>query len=115
MFHWLWITVWSVIILPLAAVLLSGRAPQWMRRQSTPGGLKVKGIAALVLYTGVLIPAIPSLAGMRSEDAEFLRMVLVPSAVFAGHGLILGATLCDRFNRSEATPATHSAWSGSEG
>lgn len=117
MFLWLWITLWSAIVLPLAALFLSGRVPQWMRRQSTPGALKVKGIAALVLYVALLIPPVTALSGIRSEDADFLRMVLVPVTVFGGNGLVLGATLCERFNRRDAERAGSSVvrstwWNG---
>lgn len=101
-FQWLWIAVSSAVMLPLAAALMAGRVPRWMRRDSTPGGLKVKGIAAFVLYAGLLAPPVTTLSGMRPEAAELVRMVLVPITVFGGHGLILGATLCERFNRREA-------------
>ncbi|MCZ7461989.1 hypothetical protein [Streptomyces sp. WMMC940] len=99
MFQWLWTAVWSAVMLPLGAALIVGRVPPWMRRQSTPGGLKVKGIAAFVLYAGLMVPPLTTLSGMRPEDADLVRMVLVPMAVFSGHGLVLGATLCERFNR----------------
>ncbi|TLQ47584.1 hypothetical protein [Streptomyces marianii] len=113
MFQWLWTAVWSAVMLPLGAAMIAGRVPLWMRRQSTPGGLKVKGIAAFVLYAGLMVPPLTTLSGIRPEDADFVRMVLVPMTVFLGHGLILGATLCERFNRREmeragvpAVPAT---------
>ncbi|GGT59632.1 hypothetical protein GCM10010271_73620 [Streptomyces kurssanovii] len=101
-FQWLWIAVSTAVMLPLAAALMAGRVPRWMRRDSTLGGLKVKGIAAFVLYAGLLVPPVTALSGMGPEAAELVRMALLPMAVFGGHGLILGATLCDRFNRCEA-------------
>ncbi|MFI6106311.1 hypothetical protein [Streptomyces sp. NPDC051310] len=105
MFQWLWIVGWSAVMLPLGGVLLAGRAPRWLRRDSTLGVLRVKGIAAFVLYLGLMVPPTTALAGIQPEAAELLRMALVPTALFAGHGLILGATLCERFNRREAERA----------
>ncbi|MEU7278504.1 hypothetical protein AB0A69_06905 [Streptomyces sp. NPDC045431] len=109
MFYWLWMAFWSAIMLPLAAAFLAGRGPGWIRRQSTPGGLKVKGIAALVLYLGLLVPSLTALSGMPAESANLLRMALVPMAVFVAQGLILGATLCDGFNRRESERAASAA------
>ncbi|WP_158071178.1 hypothetical protein [Streptomyces sp. CB03234] len=105
MFPWLWMGVSSAIMLPLGVALLAGRVPRWMRRQSTPGGLKVKGIAAFVLYVALMVPPVTTVSRMHPEAADLMRMALVPMAVFLGHGLILGATLCERFNHREAERA----------
>ncbi|MET9803561.1 hypothetical protein [Streptomyces sp. NPDC006368] len=109
MFYWLWMAFWSAIMLPLAAAFLAGRVPGWIRRQSTLGGLKVKGIAALVLYLGLLVPPLTALSGMPAENANLLRMALVPMTVFAAQGLIVGAALCERFSRREAERAASAA------
>lgn len=101
-FHGLWITVSSAVMLPLGAALMAGRVPPWMRRDSTPGVLKVKGSAAFVLYVGLLVPPVTALSGIGADATELVRMVLVPTCVVAGYVLIVGTTLCDRFNRRRA-------------
>ncbi|MFI6106300.1 hypothetical protein [Streptomyces sp. NPDC051310] len=109
MFHWLWMAFWSAIMLPLAAAFLAGRVPGWIRRQSTFGGLKVRGIAALVLYLGLLVPPLTALSGMPAESTNLMRMALVPMTVVTAQGLIVGANLCERFNRREAERAASAA------
>ncbi|MFJ8667614.1 hypothetical protein [Streptomyces sp. NPDC093600] len=64
--------------------------------------LRVKGIAAFVLYVGLLVPPVTALSGIGADAAELVRMVLVPMCVVAGHGLIVGATRCDRSHRRRA-------------
>ncbi|MCP3822095.1 hypothetical protein NLX86_29610 [Streptomyces sp. A3M-1-3] len=100
--YWIWVIVSSAVALPFGIALLGGWAPEWIRKHSSAGGIRVQGIATLIMYVALLVPVAVELSSMDQADAEFF----MPLFLFLGIGLMYGAKLCDRFN----SKAEQAAW-----
>jgi hypothetical protein len=98
-----WLIGWSAFVLPRAIGSLRGWAPKGVRRRTTPWGIRVRGVALLVMWIGGLVP-LARWSGLVGEDAMFfVSLVQVGLLLFAA-GLISGSQLGDRIRRRVARP-----------
>jgi hypothetical protein len=102
-FLWAWLIGWSAFVLPLSIASLRGWAPRWVRRRTTPWGIRVRGVAMLVMWIGGLLP-LARWGGLVGEDAMFLLPVAQAGLLLFAAGLISGSQLSDRFRRGCARP-----------
>ncbi|WP_326661280.1 hypothetical protein [Streptomyces canus] len=101
---WAWLIGWSAFALPLAIASFRGWAPRRVRSRTTPWGIRVRGVALLVMWVGGLVVPLGRWGGLVDEDAMFpLSAVQVSLLMFAA-GLISGSQLGDRFRRRAAHP-----------
>ncbi|MDX2757160.1 MULTISPECIES: hypothetical protein [Streptomyces] len=99
MFLWLWLIGWSAFALPLAIASLRGWAPKRVRSRTSPWGLRVRGVALLVIWIGGLTGPLLRWSHLDSQDATFFASVVQGGfLVFAG-GLVAGSQLSEWFYR----------------
>ncbi|WP_327312668.1 hypothetical protein [Streptomyces sp. NBC_01235] len=100
MFLWLWLIGWSAFVLPLSVASLRGWAPRRVRSRTTPWGIRVRGVALLVMWVGGLVVPLGRWGGLVGEDAMFLMPGVEVGLLLFAAGLIAGSQLGDRFRRS---------------
>ncbi|MDW4909088.1 hypothetical protein RB628_28070 [Streptomyces sp. ADMS] len=100
MFLWLWLVGWSAFVLPLSVATLRGWAPKRVRSRTTPWGIRVRGVALLVMWVGGLVVPLGRWSGLAGEDAMLLTPVSEAGLLLFAAGLIAGSQLSDRFRRS---------------
>lgn len=98
-FVWLWLIGWSAFALPLAIALLRGWAPKRVRSRTSPWGLRVRGVAVLVLWLGGLTGPLLRWSGLDSEDAGFLASAAQDGLLIFAGGLVAGSQLGEWFYR----------------
>lgn len=103
MFLWLWPIGWSAFVLPLSIASLRGWAPKRVRSRTTPWGIRVRGVAMLVMWLGGLVP-LARWSGLVGEDATFLVWLAQVGLLLFAAGLISGSQLGDRFRRGPFCP-----------
>lgn len=103
MFLWSWLIGWSAFVLPLSIASLRGWAPRRVR-QTSPWGIRVRGVALLVMWVGGLVVPLGRWGGLVGGDAMFLLPGIEVGLLLFAAGLIAGSQLGDRFRRS-AEPA----------
>ncbi|MFG2560118.1 hypothetical protein [Streptomyces sp. NPDC048496] len=101
MFNWLWLVVWSAFALPLAAASLRGWVPRWVRHSTSSWGIRVRGVALLVIWAGGMVAPLLHLSGLGTEDFRFLATVVQVGLLLFAAGLIGGSQLGERFHRRE--------------
>ncbi|MGW3652076.1 hypothetical protein [Streptomyces sp. NPDC000878] len=101
-FLWLWLAGWSAFVLPLSVASLRGWAPKRVRSRTTPWGIRVRGVALLVMWVGGLVVPLGRWGGLVEEDAMFLLPVAEAGLLLFAAGLIAGSHLSDRFRRGAA-------------
>ncbi|MFF8536952.1 hypothetical protein ACF07B_34175 [Streptomyces sp. NPDC015532] len=99
MFVWLWIAVWSAFVLPLSIASLRGWAPKRVRNRTSPWGIRVRGVAMLVMWTGGMIAPLLHWTSLNGDDTLFLATVIQVGLLMLAIGLIGGSQLGDRFHR----------------
>ncbi|WP_371658262.1 hypothetical protein [Streptomyces sp. NBC_00280] len=99
---WLWLVGWSVFVLPLSVASLRGWAAKRVRGRTTPWGIRVRGVALLVMWVGGLIVPLGRWGGLAGEDAMFLLPAVEVGLLLFAAGLIAGSQLSDRFRRGAA-------------
>ncbi|MGW3413133.1 hypothetical protein [Streptomyces sp. NPDC000888] len=99
MFLWLGLIGWSAVVLPLAIASLRGWAPKSVRRRTTPWGIRVRGVALLVIWGGGLIVPLLWRSGLDAEDAAFLGAVVQVGFLMFAAGLMSGSWLGEWFYR----------------
>ncbi|MCQ9177661.1 hypothetical protein KMT30_01040 [Streptomyces sp. IBSBF 2953] len=99
MFPWLWLIGWSAFALPLAIASLRGWAPARVRRRTSPWGIRVRGVALLVIWIGGLVVPMLRWSGLDTEDATFFGSTMEVGALMFAAGLIGGSQLSERFYR----------------
>ncbi|WP_405954908.1 hypothetical protein [Streptomyces phaeochromogenes] len=115
MFLWLWLIGWSVFVLPLAIASLRGWAPKSVRRRTTPWGIRVRGVALLVLWAGGLIVPLLRWSGLDTEDAAFLGSIVQVGLLMFAAGLMGGSQLGEWFYRRAVSPKPLDEMPGSGG
>ena len=101
---WGWLIGWSVFVLPLAIASLRGCAPKSARRRTTPWGIRVRGVALLVLWVGGLIVPLLRWSGLHTEDAAFLGSIVQVGFLMFSAGLMGGSQLGEWFCRRAVSP-----------
>ncbi|MEW2486764.1 hypothetical protein [Streptomyces sp. NPDC048411] len=101
MFTWLWLVFWSAFALPLAVASLRGWAPRWIRRSTSPWGIRVRGVALLVIWAAGTVGPLLHLSGLGTEDFGLLATVVQVGLLLFAAGLIGGSQLGERFHRRE--------------
>ncbi|WP_189787897.1 hypothetical protein [Streptomyces capitiformicae] len=104
MFLWLWPIGWSAFALPLAIASLRGWAPKSVRRRITPWGIRVRGVALLVIWVGGLIVPLLQHSGLDTDDAAFLGAVVQVGFLMFAAGLMGGSQLGEWFYRRAVQP-----------
>lgn len=104
MFLWAWLIGWSAFVLPLSIASLRGWAPKRVRSRTTPWGIRVRGVAMLVMWVGGLVVPLGRWGGLVGKDAMLLLPVVEASLLLFAAGLIAGSQLGDRFRRSAVRP-----------
>lgn len=103
-FLWLWLIGWSAFALPLAIASLRGWAPKSARRRTTPWGIRVRGVALLVIWIGGLIVPLLRWSGLDTEDAAFLGAIVQVGFLMFAAGLMGGSQLGEWFYRRAVQP-----------
>ena len=104
MFLWSWLIGWSAFVLPLSVASLQGWAPRRVRSRTTPWGIRVRGVALLVMWVGGLVVPLGRWGGLVDEDAMVLLPAVGVGLLLFAAGLIGGSQLGDRFRRRAARP-----------
>lgn len=104
MFQWLWLIGWSAFALPLAIAALRGWAPKSVRRRTTPWGIRVRGVALLVIWVGGLIVPLLRWSDLDTEDAVFLGSLVQVGCLTFAAGLMGGSQLGEWFYRRAVRP-----------
>ncbi|GGR92603.1 hypothetical protein GCM10010269_34530 [Streptomyces humidus] len=104
MFLWAWLIGWSAFVLPWSIASLRGWAPKRVRSRTTPWGIRVRGVAMLVMWVGGLVVPLGRWGGLVGKDAMFLLPVVEAGLLLFASGLIAGSQLGDRFRRSAVPP-----------
>ncbi|MDH6566823.1 hypothetical protein M2160_001844 [Streptomyces sp. SAI-117] len=99
MFTWLWLIGWSVVTLPLAAASLRGWAPRRVRRRTSPWGIRVRGVALLVIWAGGVVVPLLRWSGLDPESATFFGSMAEVGVLMFAAGLIGGSQLNEWFHR----------------
>ncbi|GAA3370850.1 hypothetical protein GCM10020367_19130 [Streptomyces sannanensis] len=99
-FHWVWLAVWTALVLPFGIALLRGRAPAWLRQRSTVRGIRMRGVACLMLYGSALAPSLLTLTGSAADEHLVLRIVTGPALVLAAIAVFVAAGYADRRDRT---------------
>ncbi|WP_405638843.1 hypothetical protein [Streptomyces sp. NBC_00019] len=99
MFLWLWLTGWSACVLPLAIASLRGWAPKSVRRRTAPWGIRVRGVALLVIWAGGLIVPLLWRSGLDTQDAAFFGAIVQVGLLMFAAGLMSGSWLGEWFYR----------------
>ncbi|MFF6880245.1 MULTISPECIES: hypothetical protein [unclassified Streptomyces] len=99
MFLWLWLIGWSAFALPLAIASLRGWAPKQVRRRTSPWGIRVRGVALLVLWLGGLAGPLLRWSDLDTADAGFLTSVVQGGFLMFAAGLVAGSQLGEWFYR----------------
>lgn len=98
-FLWLWLIGWSAFALPLAIASLRGWAPKRVRHRTSPWGIRVRGVALLVLWLGGLTGPLLRWSDLDTEDAGFLASVVQFGFLMFAGGLMAGSQLGEWFYR----------------
>ncbi|MXM63889.1 hypothetical protein GR925_10615 [Streptomyces sp. HUCO-GS316] len=101
---WLWLIGWSAFALPLAIASLRGWAPMWVRRRTSPWGIRVRGVALLVIWVGGLIGPLLRWSDLDTEDAAFLGFIVQVGFLMFAAGLMGGSQLGEWFYRRAVQP-----------
>ena len=104
MFLWAWLIGWSAFVLPLSIASLRGWAPRRVRSRTTPWGIRVRGVALLVMWVGGLVVPLGRWGGLVGEEAMFLLPAVQAGLMLFAAGLISGSQLGDPFRRRAARP-----------
>ncbi|MFD7440808.1 hypothetical protein [Streptomyces sp. NPDC059909] len=100
-FPWIWVTACTAVALPLAVLLLLGRAPAWLHRRVGPRGIRARGALLLAACAGALVQGVLDLAGAGRTDWYALRMLPGPVLMFAAIGWVAWV---DRVERRSVRP-----------
>ncbi|WP_416978181.1 hypothetical protein [Streptomyces sp. T028] len=114
MFLWVWVVGWSAFVLPLSIASLQGWAPKRVRSRTTSWGIRVRGVALLVMWLGGLIVPLGRWGGLVGGDAMFLLPVAEAGLLLFAAGLIAGSQLGDRFRRGAASAQARDQGIGEE-
>ncbi|GAA3791749.1 hypothetical protein ACFS5L_06635 [Streptomyces phyllanthi] len=98
-FLWFWLVGWSAFALPLAISSLRGWAPKRVRRRTSPWGIRVRGVALLVIWFGGLTVPLLRSSGLDAEDRIFLASVMQVGFLMFASGLMAGSQLGEWFHR----------------
>jgi hypothetical protein len=98
-FLWFWLIGWSAFALPLAIASLRGWAPRRVRQRTSPWGIRVRGVALLVLWAGGLVAPLLRGSGLDAEDAGFLAAVVQVGLLTFAAGLVSGSQFGEWFYR----------------
>lgn len=99
MFLWFWLIGWSAFALPLAIASLRGWAPKRVRSRTTPWGIRVRGVALLVMWLGGLTGPLLRWSDLDTGDASFLASVVQGGLLMFAGGLVTGSQLGEWFYR----------------
>ncbi|WP_159038121.1 hypothetical protein [Streptomyces sp. WM6386] len=114
MFLWLWLIGWSAFVLPLAIASLRGWAPKRIQNRTSPWGVRVRGVAMLVMWIGGIVGPLLHWTSLDGDDTLFLATVAQVGLLMLAAGLIGGSQLGEWFHRRAmraraADDADHSA------
>lgn len=99
MFELLYVCGTSALVLPVAIAFIRGWAPKAAGRRISPGGIRVRGVALLVLWASATVPPLAEWSGRRPEDSAYLVSSAQLGLMMFGAGLMCGSPLGERFNR----------------
>ncbi|MFJ8112481.1 hypothetical protein [Streptomyces sp. NPDC096132] len=97
MFDLLWLCGWSLLALPLALASWRGWAPRWVRLRLSPAGVRVRGVALLVLWASGMVTPVIRLSGLDDEESAFLASPAQFGLMMFAAGLMCGSQLAERF------------------
>ncbi|TQJ92530.1 hypothetical protein FBY22_3401 [Streptomyces sp. SLBN-31] len=97
-FPWIWLITWSAFVLPLAIASLRGWAPRRVRSRTSPWGIRVRGVAMLVMWVGGLVPLL-RWSGLLGQETSLLLTVVQAGLLMLAAGLISGSQLSELFRR----------------
>ncbi|WP_128379996.1 hypothetical protein [Streptomyces cavernae] len=99
MFLWFWLIGWSAFTLPLAISSLRGSASKRVRRRTSPWGIRVRGVALLVIWFGGLVVPLLRASDLDAEEAGFLASLMQMGFLMFASGLMAGSQLGEWFYR----------------
>lgn len=112
MFPWVWLITWSVFVVPLAVASLRGWAPRRVRSRTSPWGIRVRGVAMLVIWVGGLLPLL-RWSGLLGREAAFFLTIVQAGSFMLAAGLISGSQLNEFFRRRAMHPLSADEGRGS--
>ncbi|MGW7365276.1 hypothetical protein ACWGI8_17995 [Streptomyces sp. NPDC054841] len=95
-FPWIWVTAWTVVVLPLAVLLFLGKAPGRLRRRVGPRGLRARGRLLFAACAGALVQGSLDLAGVGRTDWYALRLLAGPVLMLVALGWIVWVDRVER-------------------
>lgn len=84
--------------------LVAGLGTQAGPQSYDPLGIRVRGVALLVMWVGGLVVPLGRWGGLVDEDAMFLLPAVEVGLLLFAAGLLGGSQLGDRFRRRAARP-----------
>ncbi|WP_327368267.1 hypothetical protein [Streptomyces sp. NBC_01217] len=114
MFDVLWVCGLSALALPLAIALICGWSPRWVRRRTSPWGIRVRGVAFLVLWASGMVVPLAKWGGLDSEDAALATFPAQFGMMTFAAGLMCGSELGEWFYR-RAVQSTIRDGAGTDG
>lgn len=105
MFAWIWVVVWSALVLPLAAASLRGWAPERARARTSRRAVRARGLALLLIWVSGLVGPVIWRSSWQADEVLISATAVQGALLLLAGGLVAGSQVATHLRRSHPEQA----------